>query len=85
MTLYTVDTLEMTCTCPFGRFKGEKQLCRHVKPILFRGAFYTDENGNSRYRVWKEEGKERWYAASKYKGFVSDSLPTVLGAIKDAK
>jgi len=83
--IYTIDPLEMTCTCPYGRFKGNTKLCRHIRPILFRGQFYTDAEGKSRFRVWKEDGKDRWFAAGRYKGFVGDSLPAVMEAIGGVK
>mgnify|MGYP003145769735 CR=1 FL=1 len=81
MILYEVDPIEMTCTCHHGRFNGHKSLCRHVRQVINGGMFYSSPDGKQKFHVWKEEGKARWFGANPERGFVGDSLKTVLNAI----
>ena len=75
---YKIACLEMDCTCPSSMF-NPKTVCKHVKPICNRGNFYESKDGAPRFIVWKL--KDRWYAAQRYRGFVSDSLPELMEAL----
>ena len=75
MTLYIVDPQEFHCTCPDYKFNGHKRVCKHVHAIVQHGTQETE-----RFHVWKED-KDRWYAAHQQKGFVADSLTTIMNAI----
>ena len=79
--LYEVDPMEMTCTCPAGKFRGRKKVCRHVRQVVDRDTSRMDKNGAPRFSVWKEKGG-RWFVASSYRGFVSDDLGSIMRLLK---
>lgn len=80
--LYRVDCVELTCTCPAGRYNGEKRLCRHVRACTSRGGYRGVDLPE--FSVWKEKGKDRWYAASRWDGLVASDLPSLLNTLNTA-